>query len=61
MKGYTLADRERIYKDAPDDADYWYDMDLITTRECPKCKMLIISHPDCTEGCSNDACDYESR
>lgn len=38
-----------------------YDQDILTERKCPKCGERIISHPDCTERCSNDDCDYEKR
>lgn len=61
MKGYTLADRERLQPSEKTSADDWYDMNIITKRPCPKCGMLIVSHPDCTEACSNDDCDYKKR
>lgn len=60
MKGYTLADRKRLQPDK-ECGDDWYDMNIITKRPCPKCGMLIVSHPDCTEACSNDDCDYKKR
>jgi len=43
------------------EADDLYDMDILTKRKCPKCKELIVSHPDCTESCSNEECDWISR
>lgn len=40
------------------ETDDLFDQDMLTDRLCPKCSELIISHPDCTESCSNRKCDY---
>lgn len=40
------------------DADDLYDVSFITERKCPKCGELTISHPDCTETCSNNKCEF---
>lgn len=37
-----------------------YDKSFPVDIKCPKCGNHIISHPDCTESCSNDECDYYS-
>lgn len=44
-----------------DSYDDLYDQSFITKRKCPKCGELIVSHPDCTETCSNKICDYCER
>lgn len=43
------------------DAYYYYDRDILTKRLCPLCKSRIVSHPDCTESCSNKKCKYIGR
>jgi uncharacterized OB-fold protein len=40
------------------EADDLYDQDILTKRKCPKCGARIVSHPDCTETCSNKNCEY---
>jgi len=41
--------------------DDLYDQSILTERRCPKCGALIVSHPDCSETCSNNECDYQER
>jgi hypothetical protein len=43
------------------ESDDIYDQDILTKRKCPECGALIISHPDCTESCSNEECEFERR
>ncbi len=43
------------------ESDGLYDQSILTKRICPKCSERIVSHPDCTESCSNSDCDYYSR
>ena len=38
----------------------FYDEDILTDKECPKCGNFLWSHPDCTNTCSDDNCDYNS-
>ena len=40
------------------EADALYDQDILTERKCPICGTEIVSHPDCTETCSDDNCDW---
>lgn len=56
------ADNVQRAMDVDRDAAYWYDQDIDTEKQCPKCKQgNIISSPDCTTYCSNNICNFEER
>lgn len=38
------------------EADDLYDQSFLTDRQCPECGARTVSHPDCTETCSNRKC-----
>ena len=43
------------------EADDLYDQDILTDCKCPICNAQIVSHPDCTESCSNELCEWKSK